>query len=92
MPPQHFQCRSRIRNVPRGLEKEFSEIRETYGQWLNDQDEATKRNVLGQERLKLWDGLVKKYGPTDAIRKFVSQDGATLTLDQLKDRGYGSLT
>ena len=77
--------------MPRGLEKEFSEIRETYGEWLNAQDEATKRDVLGPERLKLWNGLVKKYGPTNAIRKFVAQDGATLTLDQLKDRGYGSL-
>ena len=90
LPPQHYQCRSRIRNVPRGLEKEFSEIRETYGEWLNAQDEATKRDVLGPERLKLWNGLVKKYGPTNAIRKFVSQDGSTLTLDQLKSRGYGS--
>jgi len=90
VPPQHFQCRSRIRNVPRGLEKEFSEIRETYGEWLNAQDEATKRDVLGPERLKLWNGLVKKYGPTNAIRKFVAQDGSTLTLDQLKSRGYGS--
>ena len=77
--------------MPRGLEKEFSEIRETYGQWLNNQDESTKRDVLGEGRLKLWDGLVKKYGPTNAIRKFVSQDGSTLTLDQLKSRGYGSI-
>lgn len=90
VPPQHYQCRSRIRNVPRGLEKEFSEIRETYGEWLNDQDDDIKRDVLGPERLQMWNGLVRKYGPTNAIRKFVAQDGSTLSLDQLKSRGYGS--
>ncbi len=90
VPPQHYQCRSRIRNVPRGLEKEFSEIRETYGEWLNDQDDDIKRDVLGPERLQMWNGLVRKYGPTNAIRKFVAQDGSTLNLDQLKSRGYGS--
>jgi hypothetical protein len=30
--------------------------------------------------------LAKKYGPDDALRRFVRQDGSELTLDQLKAR------
>jgi SPP1 gp7 family putative phage head morphogenesis protein len=89
-PPQHFNCRSRNINIPIGLEKEFDEAREDYGEWLNNQSEAVKRDALGPGRLAMWDGLVRKYGPSDAIRKFVARDGSELTLDQLRQRGYGS--
>lgn len=89
-PPQHFNCRSRYINIPIGLEKEFEEAREDYGEWLNNQSEAEKRKVLGPSRLAMWDGLVKKFGPSDAIRKFVAKDGTELTLDQLRNRGYGT--
>ena len=89
LPPQHFNCRSRYVNIPRGLEKEFEEIRDDYGEWLNKQSEAERRKVLGRDRLAMWDGLVKKYGPSDAIRKFVAKDGSELTLDELRKRGYG---
>ena len=41
---------------------------------------------LGPGRLAMWDGLVKKYGASDAIRKFVASDGSELTLEQLKRR------
>ena len=58
--------------------------------WLNDQSDAVKRDALGPERLGMWKGLVRKYGPSDAIRKFVAKDGSELTLDQLRKRGYGS--
>tara|TARA_B100001094_G_scaffold282231_1_gene294199 strand:+ start:116 stop:1261 length:1146 start_codon:yes stop_codon:yes gene_type:complete len=85
-PPQHFNCRSRYVNIPKGLEKEFGNIRDDYGEWLNEQDDSAKKDVLGPGRLALWDGLVKKYGASDAIRKFVSKDGSELTLDQLKSR------
>ena len=71
------------------MEKEFNEAREDYGEWLNDQSDAVKRDALGPERLAMWEGLVKKYGASDAIRKFVAKDGSELTLDQLRDRGYG---
>ena len=90
LPPQHFNCRSVYVNIPIGLEKEFREAREDYGEWLNKQDDATKRQVLGPERLALWKGMVKRFGPSDAIRKFVARDGSELTLDQLRKRGYGS--
>ena len=53
--------------------------------------DAVKRDALGPERLAMWKGLVRKYGPSDAIRKFVAKDGSELTLDQLRNRGYGSL-
>ena len=89
-PPQHFNCRSRYVNIPIGLEKEFAEAREDYGEWLNGQSESERRKVLGPGRLAMWDGLVKKYGASDAIRKFVAKDGTELTLDELRSRGYGS--
>jgi len=85
-PPQHFNCRSRYVNIPKGLEKEFENIRDDYGEWLNEQDDSVKKDVLGPGRLALWDGLVKKYGASDAIRKFVGKDGSELNLDQLKRR------
>jgi hypothetical protein len=43
---------------------------------------------LGPSRIPYWNKLVKKYGPEDAIRKFVANDGSELTLKQLKAR-YG---
>jgi SPP1 gp7 family putative phage head morphogenesis protein len=85
-PPQHFNCRSRYVNIPTGLEKEFENIRDDYGEWLNEQDDSVKKDVLGPGRLALWDGLVKKYGASDAIRKFVGKDGSELNLNQLKRR------
>lgn len=89
-PPQHFNCRSIHVNIPRSLESEYRNLRDDYGQWLEDQSEATKIQVLGPGRLPYWNALVRKYGPSDAIRKFVSQDGTELSLDQLKMR-YSSI-
>jgi len=59
---------------------------ETYGQWLDKQSMATKQDVLGKSKVPYFNRLVNKYGPTDAIRKFVNADGSELTLEQLKDR------
>jgi|TARA_B100000073_G_scaffold311793_1_gene285123 SPP1 gp7 family putative phage head morphogenesis protein len=59
---------------------------ETYGQWLDKQSMATKQDVLGRSKVPYFNRLVNKYGPTDAIRKFVNADGSELTLEQLKDR------
>lgn len=59
---------------------------ETYGQWLDKQPKTTKQDVLGKSKVPYFDRLVNKYGPTDAIRKFVSADGSELTLEQLKRR------
>ena len=62
---------------------------QTYGEWLALQPSETQKDVLGASKVPYFNRLVKKYGPTDAIRKFVSQDGSELTLKQLRDR-YGS--
>ena len=76
---------------PRGLEKESSEIRETYGQRLNDQDEDTKRNAGA--------GADRNYGMGSAKNMAQQMRSAgrfrrrrDANFDQLKDRGYGSLT
>ena len=59
---------------------------QTYGEWLDKQSKATKQDVLGKSKVPYFNRLVDKYGPTDAIRKFVSADGSELTLEQLKRR------
>jgi len=58
---------------------------QTYGQWLELQPKAVKDDVLGASKVPYFESLVKKYGPTQAIRKFVSADGSELTLKQLKE-------
>ena len=86
LPPQHFNCRSRTRSIWRGETGRESDIRQDYGEWLNEQDETTKMDVLGPGRLKFWDRLVNRFGPDEAIRKFVARDGTELTLEQLNRR------
>jgi SPP1 gp7 family putative phage head morphogenesis protein len=62
---------------------------QTYGEWLALQPSKTQKDVLGSKKVPYFNRLVKKYGPTDAIRKFVSQDGSELTLEELRRR-HGS--
>jgi SPP1 gp7 family putative phage head morphogenesis protein len=59
---------------------------QTYGEWLEKQPKAVKADVLGASKVSFFESRVKKVGPTQAIRDFVSQDGSELTLDQLKRR------
>jgi len=103
VPPQHFNCRSTT--VPivdyealgftppkpgkRAAKGGMVPADQSYGQWLNNQSKETKADVLGPEKVPYFNRLAKKYGPTDAIRKFVSEDGSELTLEQLRRR-YGS--
>ena len=100
IPPQHFNCRSTTvplidykglgipppkpgkRRSSDGLVPED----QTYGQWLSNQSKAVKADVLGPGKVPYFNRLSRKYGPTKAIRKFVSEDGSELTLDQLKSR------
>lgn len=103
VPPQHFNCRSttvplidyeRLGITPPKPGKRRSQdglvpSNQSYGQWLNNQNKGTKADVLGPEKVPYFNRLVKKYGPTDAIRKFVSEDGSELTLEQLRRR-HGS--
>ena len=103
VPPQHFNCRSatvplidymRLGITPPKPGKRRSmdglvPANQSYGQWLNNQSKETKADVLGPEKVPYFNRLARKYGPTDAIRKFVSQDGSELTLEQLRRR-HGS--
>ena len=98
-PPQHFNCRSTT--VPvidyegLGVEPPKQGKRrsrdglvpadQTYGQWLYKQSKEEKADILGPEKVPYFNRLARKYGPTDAIRKFVSEDGSELTLAQLKE-------
>ena len=59
---------------------------QTYGEWLDKQPKEVKADVLGASKVPYFNRLAEKFGPTVAIRKFVSQDGSELTLDQLKRR------
>ena len=99
-PPQHFNCRSTTVPLidyeglgippPKPGKRRSSDglvpANQTYGQWLSNQSKAVKADVLGPEKVPYFNRLSRKYGPTKAIRKFVSQDGSELTLDQLKRR------
>jgi len=100
VPPQHFNCRSTT--VPlidyeglgiappkpgkRRSRDGLVPANQTYGQWLHNQSKETKADVLGPEKVPYFNRLARKYGPTDAIRKFVSEDGSELTLEQLRRR------
>lgn len=99
-PPQHFNCRSTTVPIidyeglgvtPPPPSKRRSRdglvpANQTYGQWLQNQSKEVKADILGREKVPYFNRLARKYGPTDAIRKFVSQDGSELTLEQLKRR------
>ena len=99
-PPQHFNCRSTTVPLidykglgippPKPGKRRSSDglvpANQTYGQWLSNQSKAVKADVLGPEKVPYFNRLARKYGPTKAIRKFVSEDGSELTLDQLKRR------
>ncbi|BAQ93545.1 phage head morphogenesis protein [uncultured Mediterranean phage uvMED] len=97
-PPQHFNCRSTT--VPivdyKGLgipPPEPGKRRssgglvpadQTYGQWLSEQSAEVKNDVLGASKVPYFNMLSQKYGPSAAIRKFVSTDGTEKTLAELK--------
>tara|TARA_B100000925_G_scaffold185710_1_gene140330 strand:+ start:5362 stop:6552 length:1191 start_codon:yes stop_codon:yes gene_type:complete len=103
VPPQHFNCRSTTVPITdyealgftppkpgkRAAQGGMVPADQSYGQWLNNQSKEIKAEVLGPKKVAYFNRLARKYGPTDAIRKFVSADGTELTLKQLRDR-YGS--
>jgi SPP1 gp7 family putative phage head morphogenesis protein len=100
MPPQHFNCRSTTVPIidpdilpPSTIAKRASAdgpvpINTSYGQWLKDQPLKTQQDVLGPSKVPYFNRLVEKYGARDAMAKLVRDDGAELTLDQLRKR-YG---
>jgi len=66
---------------------------ESYGEWLYDKDSETGRArqaaVLGS-KAPYFRKLSEKYGPKEAIAKFVRDDGSEVTLEQLRKR-YGAV-
>jgi SPP1 gp7 family putative phage head morphogenesis protein len=99
-PPQHFNCRSTTvpvvdyegLGVPppppakRAAQGGMVPEDQSYGEWLSKQSKERRADILGPEKVRYFDRLSKKYGPTDAIRRFVREDGSELTLEQLKRR------
>ena len=100
MPPQHFNCRSTTVPVidsdilpPSTTAKRASAdgpvpVNMNYGQWLAEQSNKVKAEVLGPSKVPYFNRLVKKSGARDAMAKLVRDDGSELTLDQLRKR-YG---
>ena len=64
---------------------------QTYGQWLFDQSKADKEKILGgKRRAAYFNKLSRKMGPSEAIRRFVKDDGSEVTLEYLR-KEYGDV-
>ena len=71
-------------------------INTSYGQWLAEKQKgetdadlrARQEKTLGASKVPYFNRLVDKYGAKDAMAKLVRDDGAELTLEQLRKR-YG---
>ena len=83
-PPLHFGCRSIRAPLIKGLEEEQKNEFESYGAWLQKNKDEQKK-VFGSKQ-PYFAYLANKYGADDALRRFVREDGAELTLDQLTKR------
>jgi SPP1 gp7 family putative phage head morphogenesis protein len=98
MPPQHFNCRSTTVPIidpdilpPSTIAKRASAdgpvpVNMNYGQWLAEQSNKVKAEVLGPSKVPYFNRLVKKSGARDAMAKLVRDDGSELTLKDLQDR------
>lgn len=102
-PPQHFGCRSRIIFITKAeAEGDVQQrgkraalggmvpVDTSYGKWLAGLSAEQQDQALGGKgKGNLFRRLVEKEGGDKAISKFVSADGATLTLKDLQRR-YGA--
>jgi SPP1 gp7 family putative phage head morphogenesis protein len=100
MPPQHFNCRSTTVPIidpdilpPSTIATRASKdgqvpIDQSYGEWLAKQPRSTQSDALGPGKVAYFNKLADKYGPRNAIAKLVRDDGAEVTLEQLRKR-YG---
>jgi SPP1 gp7 family putative phage head morphogenesis protein len=100
MPPQHFNCRSTTVPVidpdilppsttaTRASKDGQVPINQSYGEWLAKQPRSVQADALGPGKVAYFNKLADKYGPRNAIAKLVRDDGAEVTLDQLRKR-YG---
>jgi SPP1 gp7 family putative phage head morphogenesis protein len=100
MPPQHFNCRSTTVPVidpdilppsttaTRASKDGQVPINQSYGEWLAKQPRSVQAEALGPGKVAYFNKLADKYGPRNAIAKLVRDDGAEVTLEQLRKR-YG---
>jgi SPP1 gp7 family putative phage head morphogenesis protein len=63
-------------------------INQSYGEWLAKQPRSVQADALGPGKVAYFNRLADKYGPRNAIAKLVRDDGAEVTLEQLRKR-YG---
>jgi SPP1 gp7 family putative phage head morphogenesis protein len=100
LPPQHFNCRSTTVPVidpdilppsttaTRASKDGQVPINQSYGEWLAKQPRSVQADALGPGKVAYFNKLADKYGSRDAIAKLVRDDGAEVTLEQLRKR-YG---
>ena len=100
MPPQHFNCRSttvpvidyKALGIPpppegrRAAAGGMVPADTTYGEWLAKQPKDQQAEILGAGKVDYFRRLSDKYGPRDAIARMVRNDGAELTLAELRER------
>lgn len=105
-PPQHFNCRSTTRAFidykALGLKPPKAGMRaaeggmipadQSYGDWLARRPLKEQEKILGKQgQVGYFKALSRKYGPDDAIRRFVRADGTEKTIADLK-RDYGPVS
>ena len=100
MPPQHFNCRSTTvpiidldilppsTTATRASKDGQVPINQSYGEWLAKQPRSVQAEALGPGKVTYFNRLADKYGPRNAMAKLVRDDGAEVTLEQLRKR-YG---
>ena len=103
MPPQHFNCRSKVVAVidyenlgftppPEGTRASKDgqvDANINYSQWLKDQPRSVQEEVLGKDKVVYFNKLAEKHGARDAMAKLVRDDGSELSLNDLRKR-YGA--
>ena len=100
MPPQHFNCRSKVVAVidyenlgftppPEGTRASKDgqvDANINYSQWLKNQPRSVQEKVLGKDKVVYFNILAEKHGARDAMAKLVRDDGSELSLDDLRER------
>jgi SPP1 gp7 family putative phage head morphogenesis protein len=100
MPPQHFNCRSKVVAVidyenlgftppPEGTRASKDgqvDANINYSQWLKDQPRSVQEKVLGKDKVVYFNILAEKHGARDAMAKLVRDDGSELSLKDLRER------
>jgi len=100
MPPQHFNCRSKVVAVidyenlgftppPEGTRASKDgqvDANINYSQWLKNQPRSVQEDVLGKDKVVYFNILAQKHGARDAMAKLVRDDGSELSLKDLRER------